>query len=55
MCKERDFVFIDNSNISVTHLWNDGLHLLESGKALMANNFISHLNYFSSGAASENL
>ena len=27
-------------------LWKDGIHLLETGKVIIANNFISSINYF---------
>jgi hypothetical protein len=43
-CENRGFSFIDNKNISSSDLWDDGLHLAESGKAILANNFISHVN-----------
>lgn len=43
-CEERGFTFIDNGNISSSDLWDDGLHLAESGKAILANNFIFHVN-----------
>ena len=46
MCKKNGIVFIDNGNISNMDLYQDGLHLLERGKCLLANNFIFVLNNF---------
>ena len=37
---------LDNGAVSKCDLWKDGIHLLETGKAIMANNFISSINYF---------
>ena len=36
--------YIDNSNIEIRDLWKDGIHLLESGKAKLAENFMYFLN-----------
>ena len=44
ICKEKGFVFIDNRNINIDDLWEDGLHLIEQGKAKLARNFIHFLN-----------
>ena len=46
MCKKNGIVFVDNGNISNMDLYQDGLHLLERGKCLLANNFIFVLNNF---------
>ena len=46
MCKKNGIVFIDNGNISNMDLYQDGLHTLERGKCLLANNFIFVLNNF---------
>ena len=37
ICEEDGYFFIDNSNIEITDLWKDGIHLLESK---LAENFI---------------
>ena len=37
----------DNRNIRGHHLYKNALHLLESGKIIFANNYITHLNNFS--------
>ena len=45
--KVNHFIFIDNNNISnIFHLLDDGLHLAESGRCILANNLIDHLNKF---------
>ena len=35
-----DICYVDNRNIRMKHLWKDGLHLVESGKVILANNFL---------------
>ena len=45
-CKEDHYGFIDHSNINSSHLYSDGLHLLELGKIILANNVINSLNTF---------
>ena len=44
ICKEKDFVFIDNRNINIDDLWENGLYLIEQGKAKLAQNFIHFSN-----------
>ena len=39
--KSNRFHFIDNSNISMNFLYKDGLHLLYSGKELLAKKNLS--------------
>ena len=46
MCKNNNFIFVDNSNISSIHLFDDGLHLVESGRCILANNVIDRINNF---------
>ena len=46
ICEENGYFFIDNSNIEIRDLWKDGIHLLESGKTKLAENFIYFLNNF---------
>ena len=36
--------YVDNRNIRRKYLWKDGLHLVESGKVILANNFWSYLS-----------
>ena len=38
------FCLIDNSKMKRDHLFRDGLHLLENGKVILANDFIYYLN-----------
>ena len=44
MCKNNNFIFVDNSSISNIHLFDDGLHLLESSRCVLANNVIDRIN-----------
>ena len=46
MCKNNNFIFVDNSNISNIHLFDDGLHLVELGRCILANNVINRINNF---------
>ena len=46
MCKNNNFIFVDNSNISNIHLFDDGLHLVESGRYILANDVIDCINIF---------
>ena len=46
MCKNNNFIFVDNSNISNIHLFDDDLHLVESGRCILANNVIDRINNF---------
>ena len=40
VCKLNGLGFIDNSNICAKNLFEDGLHLNDDGKVILANNFI---------------
>ena len=44
--RENACFYIDNRNIRGFCLYKDGLHLLEVGKKILANNFIVNLNNF---------
>ena len=44
VCKNNNCIFVDNSNIS--NLFDDGLHLVESGRCILANNVIDRINNF---------
>ena len=46
LCNRLETNHIDNRNIRETHLFKVGLHLLDSGKRILANNFIINLNNF---------
>ena len=42
-CRNNSVILIDNRNIRGHHLYRDGLNLLESGKRILANNYITYL------------
>ena len=43
-CKQKNWGFVDHSNISITsHLNRSGLHLNKKGTTRLAQNFINHL------------
>ena len=44
ICEKNGYFFINNSNIEIRDLWNDGIHLSESSKTKIAENFIYFLN-----------
>ena len=46
MYKKNSLVYMDNANIPKSCLFTDGLHLVEKGKCILANNFINILNSF---------
>ena len=45
-CMKYGFCFIDNGVVSERDLWKDGIHLIESGRVIVANNLINYLNNF---------
>ena len=45
-CKLYGLGYINNSNIKVEFLVQDGLHLNETGKMYLANNYINFINKF---------
>ena len=46
VCVKNSFKFVDNGAVSKSDLWKDAIHLLESGKVIIAINFINSINYF---------
>ena len=46
MCKNNNSIFVDNRNISNVHLFHDGLHSVESGRCILANNLVDCINNF---------
>ena len=43
-CRNNGVILIDNRSIRGRHLYRDGLHHLESGKRILANNSIAYFN-----------
>ena len=43
-CSTNGLYYIDNRNIRADCLYKDGLHLIDKGKIVLANNFIINLN-----------
>ena len=44
--EKNGFIYINNDEINGNNVWKDGIHLEESGKVILANNFIDHINNF---------
>ena len=44
LCSSNNFKFVKHKNIGFDDLWTDGIHLLNSGKAMLGNNFVSEVN-----------
>ena len=44
-CRRNGFNIVDNGAVSEIDLWTDGIHMVESGKGIVANNLINSLNY----------
>ena len=43
-----NFEFIDHKQITTKFLWNDGIHLLDTGKSVLGQNFVNKVsNFFS--------
>ena len=46
LCYKKNFVFIDHQNITSNDLWADGIHLINSGKVILARDFAEKVNNF---------
>ena len=46
MCKNNNFTLADKENISNTHLFDDGLNLVEMSRFILANSVIDCLKKF---------
>ena len=44
LCVVHNFIFIDNANISVEHLFTDGVHLTDQGSQILCDNYLFYLN-----------
>ena len=44
LCKENDFIYISNSNITPSYLSEDGSHLNDIGNFKLGDNFFKHVN-----------
>ena len=45
-CVKNGFHFIDNEEVSRYDLWKDGVHMVESGNSIVANNIIDTIKIF---------
>ena len=43
-CRKNCFIYINNRNVRSDSFYKDGLHLIDKGKAFLADNFIVYLN-----------
>ena len=46
LCSRNNFIFVEHENIGFDDLWVDGIHLLNSGKAVLGSNFVSEVNRY---------
>ena len=46
LCLKYNFEFIDHQQITTKFLWNDGIHLLDTGKSILGQNFVSRVSNF---------
>ena len=44
VCQKHCYSFIDHSNVLSENLWQDGLHLNNSGKGVLLKNYVVTLN-----------
>ena len=40
LCVKYNFEFIDHEQIAIKFLWNDDIHLLDTGKSILGQNFV---------------
>ena len=45
-CAKYGFHLVDNGAVSKDNLWRDGVHLVENGKVIIANNLLNCINNF---------
>ena len=45
-CVKNGFIYIDNKEVTRYDLWKDGVHMIESGKNIVANNIIDSIKNF---------
>ena len=41
-----NFKFIDHQQITTKFLWNNGIHLLDTGKSILGQNFVNTVSNF---------
>ena len=46
LCMKYNFEFIDRQQITTKFLWNDGIHLLDTGKSILGQNFVNRVSNF---------
>ena len=46
LCMKHNFEFIDHEQITSKFLWNDGIHLLDTGKSILGQNFVNRVSNF---------
>ena len=46
LCMKYNFEFIDRQQITTKFLWNDGIHLLDTGKSILGQNFVNSVSNF---------
>ena len=44
LCMKHNFEFIDHEQITPKFVWNDGIHLLDTGKSILGQNFVNSLS-----------
>ena len=44
LCYKLSVCYVENRNMGRKHLRKDGLHLVESGKVILGNDFLSYLS-----------
>ena len=46
LCMKHNFEFIDHEQKTTKFLWNDGIHLLDTGKSILGQNFVNRVSNF---------
>ena len=46
LCMKHNFEFIDHEQITSKFLWNDGIHLIDTNKSILGQNFVNRVSNF---------
>ena len=46
LCMKYNFEFIDHEQITIKYLWNDGIHLSDTSKSILGQNFVNRVSNF---------
>ena len=50
LCRNEGFVYICNDAITSDYLYSDGIHLIDKGTVILANNILNSINHYNNGS-----